>query len=116
MTPVRTDLPGLPAPGAHGGSPRFRERARYELPGVARVLCTRVTAEVTLLVDMPADQFDRATEPAPAAGSYVVEPELSTDPGELDALVTDYLKQVELHARVPMTVPWLKDVVGTLPL
>ncbi len=73
-------------------------------------------SELTVLLDMPADQFDGAGEPAPAAGSYVVEPELASDPGEIDALVSDYLKQAELHARVPMTVPWLEDIVDTRAL
>ncbi len=112
MTPVLTNLPDLPAPV----TARFRECARYQVAGLTRVLFTRVADGQTELLDMPADQFDCEDEPLPANGSYLVEPDLADSDRELQALVTDYLQQAELHQRLPMTVPFLEDLFDTRPL
>jgi hypothetical protein len=116
MTPVPTDLPALPTSEPPAGSPRLRECARYELGDVTRVLCTRVADGQTVLIDMPADQFDCAEKPLGTEGSYVVESELSSSYAELAALIADYLNQVAVHQRLPMSVPLLGEFLETDPM
>jgi hypothetical protein len=48
-------------------------------------------------------------------GSYVVEPQLSSNEEELVALVTDYLNQVAVHQRLPMSVRLLAEFLETDP-
>jgi hypothetical protein len=129
MTPVPTDLPALPTPEPPANSPHLRECARYELDDVTRVLCTRVAAGQTVLIDMLAKQFDCAEKqfdcaekqfdcaekPLDTEGSYVVEPQLSSNEEELVALVTDYLNQVAVHQRLPMSVRLLAEFLETDP-
>jgi hypothetical protein len=116
MTPVPTDLPALPTSEPPASSPRIRECARYELGDATRVLCTRVAAGQTVLIDIPADQYDFAEQPLATEGSYVVESELSNSDAELTALVADYLNQVAVHQHLPMSVPLLAEFLETDPM
>jgi hypothetical protein len=116
MTPVLADhLPDITAAPAPDQPPRFRAHARYQIAGVTRVLCTRVANGQVVLFDMPADQFDGVKDPVPGNGSYLVEPHLGGDRKELKGLIADYLQQVELHQRVPMTMSALDEVLDTRP-
>jgi hypothetical protein len=65
---------------------------------------------------MPADKFDGVKYPVPADGSYLVEPHLDGDRKELKALIADYLQQLDLHQRVPMTISALDEILDTRSL
>jgi hypothetical protein len=110
MTPILTDLPALPDPGAAAGQAHFDECVRYQLGDLTRVLCTRISNGHTVLIDVPAALVDDAEEPLAANDVYVVEPQLSADGEELVAVVADYVQQVALHRRIPMTVALLDDL------
>jgi hypothetical protein len=113
MTPLLTDLPALPTPGAAACSSQLHECARYHVGDRGRVLCTRMVEGETVLLDMPADRFDATDDPAASNDSYLVEPDLSRNTDELEALIADYLQQVAAHRRVPMTVPLLEGALET---
>lgn len=110
MTPLLTDLPALPTAASGSGSSQLHECARYQLDELGRVLCTRVVDEETVLLDLPADQFDATEDPLRRDDSYLVEPGLSGNERELEALVADYLHQVAVHRCVAMTVPLLEGI------
>jgi hypothetical protein len=87
---------------------RREELARYTVPTGERLLIGQRVKGVVRLSDVPADGRGRA---------YLVERELEQDGyAALQALISDYLRQVAEHHEIPMATNALERCLDALDL
>jgi hypothetical protein len=111
FTPPRTSV----RPRARLRAGGAVKRATYTVDARERVLFTLSADGVSRLIDAPAELYEAATSGLVTADTFIVEPNLEDgDSDELAAIVTDYLQQAGLHARVPMTFSRLRDFLEAL--
>ncbi len=104
-----------PRPRVSPSSNRAVKRATYTVDSGPRVLFTISADGASKLIDTPAELYDAAASGLATPDTFIVEAQLPEDDAqELEAIISDYLEQAAIHARVPMTFSRLGDFLETL--